>query len=214
MTCKNQKSNTHHQVHRQTRSERSPAAVIRARQKARGASRGGPREPQAWVEGSKTMASPGYCGKETFIATCFLKCLRLETHILSHLPCTTLVALLRVLPAPTSSTGSSEAGVAGGQLLLGGLFRVVRSTTEDTCRQNNSAFMERAPSKMEAIRSMSLFKATGPHVLTQTQPQPYYNQERKSFNNKIFCLDAHTHLVSSQLLCPCGIQQLKGSCML
>lgn len=117
MTCKNQKSNTHHQVHRQTRSERSPAAVIRARQKARGASRGGPREPQAWVEGRKTTASPGFCGKETFIATCFLKCLRLETHILSHLPCATLVALLRVLPAPTSSTGSSEAGVAGGQLL-------------------------------------------------------------------------------------------------
>lgn len=151
-------------------SERSTEAVIRPRQKARGASCGGPREPQAWVEGRKTMASPGYhyrC-KETFIATYILKCLRLETHILSLLPCALMVGLLRGLPAPTCSKGSSEPGVAGGRLLFGGLFRAVRDTTEDTHRQNNSTFTEHAPCKTEAIRSGYFFKATDSPMLTQT----------------------------------------------
>ena len=103
------------------------------------------------------MASPGYHGKETFVATYFLKCLRLETHILSHLPRAAAVGLLRGLPAPTCSKGSSEAGEAGGLLLLSRLFRAIRGTTEDTRRQNNSAFMEHAPCKTEAVRSRWFF---------------------------------------------------------
>lgn len=50
------------------------------------------------VRGEETMVSPGYCSKETF-----LKCLRLEVHIL---PCAAMVGLLRVLPAPICSQGN------------------------------------------------------------------------------------------------------------
>lgn len=155
-------SNTHHQAHRQTCSERSTEAVIRARQKDRGASRGGPRELEAWVEGGEITASPGYRGKETFVATYFLKCLRLETYTLSHVPRAAVVGLLRELPAPTCSEGSSEAGEAAGWLLLSALFRAVRGTIEDPCRQNNSAFTEHAPCKMEDIRSRHVFKQLTP----------------------------------------------------
>lgn len=107
--------------------------------------------------GGEITASPGYRGKETLVPTYFLKCLRLETCILSHLPRAAVVGLLRELPAPTCSEGSSEAGEAGGWLLLSGLFRAVRGTIEDTCRQNNSAFTEHAPCKREAIRSRHFF---------------------------------------------------------
>lgn len=52
--------------------------------------------------GEETMASPGYCSKETF-----LRCLGLEVRILSR---AAVAGLLRVLPAPTCSKGSSQAG--------------------------------------------------------------------------------------------------------
>lgn len=100
--------------------------------------------------GEETMASPGYCGKETF-----LKCLRLEIGILS---CAAVVGLLRVLPAPTCPKGSSQAGKSVGWLLLQRLFRAIRGTTEDTSNQNNSAFTEHDPCKPEAIKRRYFLK--------------------------------------------------------
>jgi len=116
-------SNTYHQVHKQMCSAKSTEAVIRATQKARGASRGGPRELQAWVEVRETTVSPGYGGKGTFVVTYFLKCLRLVTQVLSHLPRAAMTGLLRGLPAPTCSKGSNEAGWQGGGCSLAGCSR-------------------------------------------------------------------------------------------
>lgn len=104
----------------------------------------------AMVRGEETMVSPGYCSKETF-----LKCLRLEVHIL---PCAAMVGLLRVLPAPTCSQGNSQAGISARWLLLQRLLRAIRGTTDETSGQNDSAFTEHDPCETEATKSRYILK--------------------------------------------------------
>lgn len=166
-----------------------------------------------WRRGEIT-ASPGYRGKETFVAPYFLKCLRLETYILSHLAWAAVVGLLRELPAPTCSEGSSEAGEAAGWLLLSALFRAVRGTTEDPCRQNNSAFTEHAPCKMEAIRSRHLFLS---NWLPHANPNPSLNctvtrKQSPSITENIQPWCPHTPGLFPALM-SLGHSELKGSCM-
>lgn len=50
------------------------------------------------------------------------------------------------------------------------------------------------------------FKVADSYVLAQAPASTLHKQETKFFRSRIFCLGVHTHMVTSQLSCPWGIQ--------